>query len=305
MGSPPHRRGKGFKRDFSLLTTRITPAQAGKRLSEKTPAAAPWNHPRVGGEKIRCPTRTRRQTGSPPRGRGKDGEDHLVAQLPGITPAWAGKRRPQQRHRMALQDHPRVGGEKNTLHHSAAHLAEDHPRVGGEKFCAYVPANWGWGSPPRGRGKAAAFAFASYRFGITPAQAGKSGASGCPLSNAWDHPRTGGEKLCLPPEISVGTGSPPHRRGKVLLHALLDLLDGITPAWAGKRSNVPSLKIMVWDHPRVGGEKRALFGELVYPLGSPPHGRGKAFSVLRRQFRFRIAPAWAGKSRWLPARHSN
>ena len=29
--------------------------------------------------------------------------------------------------------------------------------------------------------------------------------------------------------------------------------------------------------------------------GSPPRGRGKAFSVLRRQFRFRITPAWAGK----------
>ena len=27
----------------------------------------------------------------------------------------------------------------------------------------------------------------------------------------------------------------------------------------------------------------------------PPRGRGKAFSVLRRQFRFRITPAWAGK----------
>ena len=31
-------------------------------------------------------------------------------------------------------------------------------------------------------------------------------------------------------------------------------------------------------------------------MGSPPRGRGKAFSVLRRQFRFRITPAWAGKS---------
>ena len=30
-------------------------------------------------------------------------------------------------------------------------------------------------------------------------------------------------------------------------------------------------------------------------MGSSPRRRGKAFSVLRRQFRFRITPAWAGK----------
>ena len=33
----------------------------------------------------------------------------------------------------------------------------------------------------------------------------------------------------------------------------------------------------------------------VFAIGSPPRMRGKAFSVLRRQFRFRIIPAYAGK----------
>ena len=33
----------------------------------------------------------------------------------------------------------------------------------------------------------------------------------------------------------------------------------------------------------------------VFAIGSPPRMRGKAFSVLRRQFRFRITPAYAGK----------
>ena len=45
----------------------------------------------------------------------------------------------------------------------------------------------------------------------------------------------------------------------------------------------------------MGGEKLASFAPSSRTLGSPPHGRGKAFSVLRRQFRFRITPAWAGK----------
>ena len=49
------------------------------------------------------------------------------------------------------------------------------------------------------------------------------------------------------------------------------------------------------DHPRVGGEKMQDINNKLAALGSPPHGRGKAFSVLRRQFRFRITPAWAGK----------
>ena len=38
-------------------------------------------------------------------------------------------------------------------------------------------------------------------------------------------------------------------------------------------------------------------------LGAPPRMRGKAFSVLRRQFRFRITPAYAGKRfRWRATR---
>ena len=35
--------------------------------------------------------------------------------------------------------------------------------------------------------------------------------------------------------------------------------------------------------------------QAIFDGGLPPRGRGKAFSVLRRQFRFRITPAWAGK----------
>ena len=41
------------------------------------------------------------------------------------------------------------------------------------------------------------------------------------------------------------------------------------------------------------------------PLRSPPRVRGKAFSVLRRQFRFRITPAYAGKANPGNARKPN
>ena len=50
----------------------------------------------------------------------------------------------------------------------------------------------------------------------------------------------------------------------------------------------------MWN-PRVGGEKWPESVSSLVWRGSPPRGRGKAFSVLRRQFRFRITPAWAGK----------
>ena len=45
----------------------------------------------------------------------------------------------------------------------------------------------------------------------------------------------------------------------------------------------------------MGGEKRALFGELVYPLGSPPHGRGKAEPFKSLLIAVGITPARAGK----------
>ena len=70
--------------------------------------------------------------GSPPRGRGKDDPHGLAGLLPGITPAWAGKR---ARGRT-------VWGRP-----------EDHPRVGGEKSQYAATSGGILGSPPRGRGK--------------------------------------------------------------------------------------------------------------------------------------------------------
>ena len=71
---------------------------------------------------------------------------------------------------------------------------------------------------------------------------------------------------------------------------------GITPAWAGKRTNFPKRLCRRWDHPRVGGEKKRRALSVSAFLGSPPHGRGK---VVLRQVAGApagITPAWAGKS---------
>ena len=50
------------------------------------------------------------------------------------------------------------------------------------------------------------------------------------------------------------------------------------------------------DHPRMGGEKHPSRCPPLRPVGSPPHGRGKAQRLLSHSDPLGITPAWAGKS---------
>ena len=53
MGSPPRRRGKGY-REFGIdISDRITPAQAGKSGTTRSRSSRKQDHPRVGGEKTK------------------------------------------------------------------------------------------------------------------------------------------------------------------------------------------------------------------------------------------------------------
>ena len=70
------------------------------------------DHPRMGGEKVDVWAVMYSRKGSPPHGRGKVFFQHRHAAGKGITPAWAGKRRPQPRYQPPCRDHPRMGGEK-------------------------------------------------------------------------------------------------------------------------------------------------------------------------------------------------
>ena len=105
----------------------------------------------------------------------------------------------------------------------------------------------------------------------------------------------GGEKSDVFRVRVAGEGSPPRRRGKGL-DFLLELLQlGITPAWAGKRRCQLSTYTVVWDHPRVGGEKQKFLAVLGDNQGSPPHGRGKDHTGDKAACLDRITPARAGK----------
>ncbi len=151
--------------------------------------------------------------------RGKAASGFLSALVCRITPAYAGKRYRNARSGQYQRDHPRVCGEK-------AFMA----------FCR----NCAVGSPPRMRGKVCFLGCISVLTGITPAYAGKSaqleGAS--PL--AQDHPRVCGEKRDfsrLPPFLQ---GSPPRMRGKGERKRRHSNPRGITPAYAGKSSELSS-----------------------------------------------------------------
>ena len=91
-GSPPRARGEVMSEATNLWYPGITPACAGRRAVFPGLIPILTDHPRVRGEK----TQTRRipstVTGSPPRARGEGGWGEMREQLPGITPACAGRR---------------------------------------------------------------------------------------------------------------------------------------------------------------------------------------------------------------------
>ena len=91
-GSPPRVRGKGPCRPSGGHLARITPACAGKSLTQSLLLYFTQDHPRVCGEKDDNCFRRRNPWGSPPRVRGKVSEESGLTEFRGITPACAGKR---------------------------------------------------------------------------------------------------------------------------------------------------------------------------------------------------------------------
>ena len=106
--------------------------------------------------------------------------------------------------------------------------------MGGEKFSHPLCSQLLTGSPPHGRGKGIHAVCCTPNNGITPAWAGKSDNPAVNKNDDRDHPRMGGEKLSGCVWLRAYAGSPPHGRGKALELENALLLNGITPAWAGK-----------------------------------------------------------------------
>ena len=96
------------------------------------------DHPRLCGEKPKPCPRFQQPSGSPPPMRGKASPHSCRKSFPGITPAYAGKR-------------------KSSVHFTDA--VWDHPRLCGEKKEAERKLNYDRGSPPPMRGKVNFFEF--------------------------------------------------------------------------------------------------------------------------------------------------
>ena len=187
LGSPPRVRGKVCWRERHRPVPGITPACAGKsgRTSGLTRPAR--DHPRACGEKSTSTSMMNCGWGSPPRVRGKDGNQSTGQHRGRITPAYAGKR---------------------ACWGPCGRRTEDHPRVCGEKLSGCVWLRVYGGSPPRMRGKAArgpvvdfasritpAYEIESADFvRITPAYAGKRTSARRSAGADRDHPRVCGEK---------------------------------------------------------------------------------------------------------------
>ncbi len=155
------------------------------------------------------------RAGSPPRVRGKALQAIPAIMSEGITPACAGKRIGRLQCRTSRKDHPRVCGEK---------------------FPVTVPDETVLGSPPRMRGKVENTVEKHTDHRITPAYAGKSYAPAFSFPILEDHPRVCGEKLSGCVWLRVYGGSPPRMRGKGRRWPESVAANGITPAYAGKRS---------------------------------------------------------------------
>ena len=127
------------------------------------------------------------------------------------------------------------------------------------------------------RGKVISTRIASVKVRITPAYAGKSLRACSHKLLPEDHPRLCGEKVPEMLQFSSVAGSPPPMRGKDTPKSVTTVPDGITPAYAGKRtvSGVPALA--AGDHPRLCGEKR--------------------LAAIQTDGSLRITPAYAGKSK--------
>ena len=85
-------------------------------------------------------------------------------------------------------------------------------------------------------------------------------------------------------------------RGKAKHTHAFQFRHRITPACAGKRLCLTCVLAILWDHPRMCGEKESNIGGYVSTVGSPPHVRGKVRRLTLERLFTGITPACAGKS---------
>ena len=155
-GSPPHARGRPWRRTRIRSLSRITPACAGKTRRRRRSWDGAKDHPRMRGEDHWIDGNAVGRAGSPPHARGRPLTGQRRDVQAGITPACAGKTQ-------SCRDSPPS--------------CADHPRMRGEDRTPTAKTRCGFGSPPHARGRLEGRGWTRGRSRITPACAGKT----CPL----------------------------------------------------------------------------------------------------------------------------
>ena len=213
--------------------------------------------------------------GSPPRVREKHYLSARDSVWNGITPACAGK---------------------TFQHCQQFYLVWDHPRVCGKNLANRCRSCLKPGSPPRVREKLSTVWNTVNQTGITPACAGKTSKIARSACMSWDHPRVCGKNLYLPERLYLTLGSPPRVREKHTPCKVKISNLGITPACAGKTTELNRDGTLKRDHPRVCGKNLLLYYRPTLKLGSPPRVREKQLSSIVGYSSSGITPACAGKT---------
>ena len=144
-----------------------------------------------------------------------------------------GKRWSEVRDKNACRITPADAGKTERYDRPPKH-GEDHPRGCGENFFAGGYSLRCEGSPPRMRGKLRRYHKNVKSFGITPADAGKTGRKDRSGVSNEDHPRGCGENCIPASDYYRQYGSPPRMRGKLGRYDKTQGVQRITPADAGK-----------------------------------------------------------------------
>jgi len=156
--------------------------------------------------------------------------------------------------------------------------------------------------PPRARGRGTRAYMNRLTEGNTPACAGKSHRLPILIHRDRKYPRVRGEEHRGQHERELAWEIPPRARGRVMRMMISALLQGNTPACAGKRRPVAAAVWPAGKYPRVRGEEKRMIDQADSRLEIPPRARGRVSRSCFLSLLIGNTPACAGKSRHLTAR---
>ena len=193
-GSPPRGRGRPGPDGDRRHRPGLTPARAGTAGVGGPHPCLHRAHPRAGGDGSGVRASESRESGSPPRGRGR-----LICRIArsaasGLTPARAGTA-------------PTVAGPPRST--------RAHPRAGGDGAERIARNAGDGGSPPRGRGRLVSPHRWPHSQGLTPARAGTAPLRPGDHQRSRAHPRAGGDGPADGGTSELQEGSPPRGRGRL------------------------------------------------------------------------------------------